>query len=258
MDIGGGLQKCKHLLYRGPLKRLVRRAGLEMRLFRLYTSLLRHTSTNTITYSLNGQSASFYRTEYLPEELPERPVVEDLLKNLDPNDVVFDLGANHGIYTCLAGLRLNSGQVVAFELNPETLAELRENVALNQLAERVTLFQVAVADEPSTADFLTDTASTGSSLAHSQGGSGTQAIQVDVVALDLLVNEKSLPNPDVVKIDVEGAELSALRGMQSLLEDGCRLLYCEVHEDAMADFSAELVDVEQFLQSCGFETERIF
>ena len=258
MDIGDGLQKGKNPLYRGPLKRLVRWVGLEVRLARIYTGLLRRTSANTVTYSLSGWSASFYRTEHLPEEPPERPVVEDFLGSLRPEDVVFDLGANHGIYTCLAGMGLDSGRVVSFEPNPETFAELRANVALNDLTDRVTLYQAAVADDPGTADFFADTDSTGSSLAQSRHGPGTQAIQVDVVALDSLADNESLPTPDVVKIDVEGAELRALRGMRSLLEDGCRLLYCEIHDSAVTDFSADPVDVERFLSEAGFDVRTIF
>lgn len=258
MDIGEGIQKSKYLLYRGPLKRLVRWAGLEMRLARIYTGLLRRTSANTITYSLGGRSASFYRTEHLPGELPERPVVEDLLGNLDHEDVVFGLGANHGIYTCLAGTRLDSGRVVSFEPNPETFAELRKNVALNDLTDRVTLYQAAVADEPGTANFFADTDSTGSSLMQSRQGSGTQAIQVDIVALGSLADDESLPAPDVVKIDVEGAEIQALRGMRSLLGEDCRLLYCEVHDSAMSDFTANPVDVKRFLRDVGFDVQTIF
>jgi|AntDeeMetagen285_2_1112576.scaffolds.fasta_scaffold05789_2 FkbM family methyltransferase len=258
MDIGGGLKKCKHILYRDPLKRLIERAGLEVTLARLYANVLRRTSSDTIEYSINDQSASFYRSEYLPVDLPERPVVEDLIENLHPDDVFFDLGANHGIYTCLAGTRLNAGSVVSFEPNPETCAELRQNVALNDLTDRVTIFQAAVADESGKADLFSDKNMTGSSLVESQKGSGTQTIQVDVVALDSLVDAESLPIPDVVKIDVEGAELQALHGMRSLLEDQCRLIYCEVHDSAVTGFDTTQTDVERFLCDAGFDVETIF
>jgi FkbM family methyltransferase len=219
---------------------------------------LRYTSANTVTYTVNSQSASFYRTEHLPEELPERPVVSDLVKNLHPDDVVFDLGANHGIYTCLAGKTLESGQVVSFEPNPQTFTELRENVSLNQLADTITLYQAAVADKSGQATFFIDSESTGSSLAQPKQSSSTQAIQVDVVALDSLVDDDSQPHPDVVKIDVEGAEFQALRGMSTILQDECRLLYCEVHGSAITNSSLNPRDIEHFLSEAGFNVQTIF
>jgi FkbM family methyltransferase len=172
--------------------------------------------------------------------------------------VFYDLGANHGIYTCFAGTLLTAGDIVAFEPNPNTVAELRRNIKLNELMDRATVFQAAVDGEAGQGEFFADTDSMGSSLAESRQGLDTKAIEVDIVALDELAGTESLPAPDVVKIDVEGAELRALRGMRSLLEDRCRLLYCEVHNHAIADFSADPEDVSQFLRNVGFTVTSVF
>jgi FkbM family methyltransferase len=258
MSIGGRIQRFKRYVYNGRVKTLVQRYGFEMTLARLYTSFLRYTSAATLTYAIDSQSASFYQSEFLPKELPERPVVKDLLESLRSSDVFFDLGANHGIYTCLAGRKLDSGLVVSFEPNPQTCAELRRNIALNQLTDRVTTFQVAVADESGEADFIIDMDSTGSSLAKSRSASGTESVQVDVVTLDSFVDIESLPAPHVIKIDVEGAEFQALRGMRTLLQKQCRLLYCEVHNSAVTDYNANSTDVEDILRKFGFNVEMIY
>jgi FkbM family methyltransferase len=254
MDITIWFQKFKEAAYRGPIKKIIRKIGLEMTLARMYTRLLRQTSSDRISYTVGDYSGSFYRSEFVSEELPERPVVEDLISELRANDTFFDLGANHGIYTCLAGLSFEAGQVISFEPNPKTCEALKKNIALNQLQTDVTVFQSAVADKPGKADFFIDKNSTGSSLSESRQQSDTKAIEVDVVALDSLVTAESLPIPDVIKIDVEGAELQALKGMQSILADECRLLYCEVHKSAVSDSE----EVERFLSNLGFDVQTIF
>jgi FkbM family methyltransferase len=253
MNVGSKLQTCKKFLYNGPIRSAVRWAGLEMSLARVYASLLRRIGEDSITYTACDVSASFYRSAYLPDDMPERTVVEDLLTNLRPDDVFYDLGANRGIYTCLGGQVLSGGCVVAFEADPRTVKQLRANVALNDLESRVTICQRAVAAESERTAFFANSGSTGSSLIKSSEDGHAERIEVDAVALRPFRVDRGLPAPDVLKIDIEGAEFDALRGMSITAEnDVPRLIYCEVHRDALANFGAEPDDVVDRLEELGF------
>lgn len=154
--------------------------------------------------------------EWEPEE------TEVLRRQVRPGDVVYDVGANVGYFTLLASKLVGpSGQVIAFEPNPATLVRLRHHLELNG-ATNVTVVPVGLADRDGQAEF------------HSVAGgnSGASALRplddslvtrIELARLDRLVDELDLRLPDLVKLDVEGAELLALRGMESTLRRAPRV-----------------------------------
>lgn len=80
----------------------------------------------------------------------ESPMLKDLLSNLRPHDVFYDVGAHIGLYTCLAVNRLPDENVVAFEPNPDNLAKLRSNLRYNG-SPRV--HGIVLSNESGTAEF---------------------------------------------------------------------------------------------------------
>jgi FkbM family methyltransferase len=133
------------------------------------------------------------------------------LEHVRPGSVVFDIGANAGFFTLLASrLAGSDGLVVAFEPFPAALAHLRRHLELNGV-ENVRVVAAAVSDAPGSARFH----------AHAQITMGrlddAGELAVDVVRLDDLCTDGTLPVPDVLKVDVEGAELQVLRGAETIL-----------------------------------------
>jgi FkbM family methyltransferase len=127
-------------------------------------------------------------------------------------DVVYDLGAHVGFYTLLASvLAGEAGHVYSFEPLAANAAILRRHLEMNRI-RNCTVFQEAVAASDGTARF--DPSSSGD-LAH-LSETGTETVKT--VALDSLFAVGQLRAPRVVKIDVEGAELEALRGAVRLME----------------------------------------
>lgn len=130
-------------------------------------------------------------------------------------DVVFDIGANVGFFTLLsARLSGPGGSVVAFEPFPRNLVYLRRHIDLNHLTN-VTVVEAAVSDVCGTG-FLGGEASNPSALALTQKG-----LPVSLVTIDEMVAYRGLPRPQLLKIDVEGAESAVLRGAVSVLSS-CR------------------------------------
>ncbi len=120
--------------------------------------------------------------------------------------MVYDIGANVGFYTLLASaLAGPRGRVVAFEPLPRNLEFLRAHVAMNGMTN-VVIRSVALADHPGTRPF-DDTP--GPSEAHL---AARGSLTVECATLDALVAKGEIPPPDVIKMDVEGAELLVLRG----------------------------------------------
>lgn len=153
-------------------------------------------------------------------------LAEDLTSELGPGDCFWDVGSNIGLYTLLAASR--GADVVAFEPSIENAATIERNLRQNELSARV--IPKALSDEEGPRDFTLDERETpgagrGSLLDDWQDG---ETRTVECVRGDSEVESGDLPRPSVVKIDVEGAELSVLKGLGDLLED-IRLVYCELH-----------------------------
>jgi FkbM family methyltransferase len=168
--------------------------------------------------------------------LAEAPIQRLLAQRLRPGDAFYDLGANVGFFTLIAGRLVGpSGRVYAFEPAPTTAAFLRENVERNGF-RHVEVFEHAVAATSGTAELLVAPGSLLSRLSAVEGPRVTvspeQAVErvaVPTVALDDFIATQGLRPPTFVKIDVEGAEIEAVHGMRETLARHRPVLLCELH-----------------------------
>jgi FkbM family methyltransferase len=145
-------------------------------------------------------------------------------------DVVADVGAYRGTYTITAAAVAGAnGRVYSFEPTPANAAIIQSNVQLNGFSERVTVEQAAVSDRSGSASFHISFDEQTSSLARHDPHS--TSMQVRTIALDEYFRERTPPR--VLKIDIEGAELAALRGATSILASGAFII-CELHPYAWA------------------------
>jgi FkbM family methyltransferase len=145
-----------------------------------------------------------------------------------PGFVCADVGAHVGYMTLLmARLAGDAGRVVALEALPENAALLRRHVELNQLAGRVQVENVAVSD----ADLPAITLHRGPSSFESSAVSSTPFGQFTVPARTLDQAFASADRLDFVKMDIEGAEALAMRGMRRVLRALRPTVLLEVHDD---------------------------
>ena len=163
-----------------------------------------------------------------------------IANELRPGDVFYDLGANVGFYTLLAAQRVAAGNVYAFEPLPRNIEYLRKHLKLNRVSN-AELLELAVCDVVGIASFQE---ASNSSVGHLEDGGSTQ---VRTATLDsLLLQGKILP-PSLIKIDIEGAELLALRGACEAFRRFRPVLFLATH-------SRELhTECVQLLVSWGYE-----
>jgi FkbM family methyltransferase len=163
------------------------------------------------------------------------PNVQDTLASvLHTGDVVYDVGANVGFFTMLcARLVGTEGRVYAFEPMPANAAALRHNVALNGF-ENVEVVEAAASDANGTATLLVSRWS----AFHRLEGEGFRSpswqdettLEVATVRLDEFAGGDGVRPPNLVKMDVEGAEPEVIRGLERLLTgDAKPLVLCELH-----------------------------
>jgi len=151
--------------------------------------------------------------------------------------VVFDVGANVG-YVSLLSARLSgkSGKVFAFEALPANVARLRQNISINSLESRITVTHAAVIDNVQPVTFLTHPSG---AMGKALGSAGRDEqysgrITVPGLALDTFVYDENNPAPDIIKMDIEGGEGSALAGMPRLLAEKKPILLIELHGEKAA------------------------
>ena len=166
------------------------------------------------------------------------PLVQDALAgSLSPGAVCYDLGANAGFFSLIAAKAVGpAGRVYSFEPLASTAAELRANVALNSL-DQVEVVEAAVSDTVGEAMFVEGDSSLEAHLSPEDDGSGSR---VATTTIDAVVGD-GFRAPDLVKIDVEGAEEAVIRGMRETLEAARPIIICEMHLVATQDAVRELL-----------------
>ena len=160
-----------------------------------------------------------------------------------PGHVVWDIGANVGMFTFASSFRAGaSGHVVAVEADLFLAELLRKSAALASPGRsKVTVLPVAVSDTLGIAEFhIAKRGRSANYLASSSGSSQTggvrETISVVTVTLDWLLER--LPHPKVVKIDVEGAESLVLTGASTLISKVRPIVLCEVSAQAVDSCSS--------------------
>ena len=158
------------------------------------------------------------------------PLVQESLRQVLTEGAVFwDVGANVGFHTLIAARIVGpSGRVVAIEPLPANLAALRRNVALNQLAN-VTVIEGAASAKGGDVELQLGDEPTWARVAAAGPAHQAGSIRVRAFSLDDLQAAEALPHPDVVKIDVEGAECDVVAGMRGLIARRAPVIVCEMH-----------------------------
>ena len=176
----------------------------------------------------------------------EEQILSQFLSELRAGDVVYDIGANIGLFTCFAATTIPDGTIIGFEPHPVNADRLRENLSMNG-GSNYQIMEYALSNVDSKGYLH---------VSESQLGAGRSSVSVEgdvciqQCKAESLIDDDLIPPPTVVKIDVEGAELRVLEGFGSHLDD-IRTLFCEVHPKEMRSFGDTPEELEALLESRG-------
>lgn len=173
--------------------------------------------------------------------------------HLKAGDDVIDIGANFGFHSLFAAEIVgHKGRVVAFEPIPSNRKILKKNILLNGFEKSISVQESAVSDSPD------KTLNMGSP---NEGPNVTAAIVADcpkngLIVENIRLDEFSWPDnfsPKMIKIDIEGAELSALRSGMKMLAGKHPILLLEIHGNLLKNFGNTLEEMEHLLKTIGYE-----
>lgn len=167
-------------------------------------------------------------------------LAEAILEDLEEGEVFWDIGSAIGTYSILVAAA--GGKSVAFEPFHTNFMRVIENAQVNNIPDRVQVESVALSDSGGMTHFETE-----GSLAY---GESQVSASGELTIPSREGDHVDAPDPDLIKIDVEGHELAVLRGLTERLSTA-RIVYIEVH--GKHGVTAE--DVSQLLP--GFEISDI-
>jgi FkbM family methyltransferase len=152
----------------------------------------------------------------------EPHVVSTIISSPSPLSVAFDVGANVGIMSLALARRIGKqGKVFAFEPLPANRTLIDKLVLANSLTEQIYVHEVALADKDGEQNLVLNESPSMSKLetlfAKDKRGTN-EAIRVRTTTIDSFVLEQGNPAPDLIKMDVEGAECLVLRGALRTIE----------------------------------------
>jgi len=193
----------------------------------------------------------------------ERETWLGLSKSIPRGGVFVDVGAHIGYYSLKAAPMVGpGGHVLAIEPNPETIRRLRADIRESG-ASQVTVEPVACSDSEGMADFFAATrenagASSLSKANAALAGPIARTYRVRTRRLDDIVRESGVTRVDVIKIDVEGAELLVLKGAGETLDRYHPVVEVELIDEQLASMGASSAQVIAFLRSHGYAVRHVY
>jgi FkbM family methyltransferase len=183
----------------------------------------------------------------------EREFLSIFVRAVVSTDVVWDIGASVGLFGVAAATVAEYGKVYSFEPDPDICGRLRDNVALNALAN-VEVLEIALGEREKE-QILYSQGLNGRSpalVAH-DGYGDLREHSVKTVSIDALLERGDVNPAQVVKIDVEGAEVFVLRGMKKFLrESPPRTVLLELHPKFVSAFGCRSEECLEILCEAGF------
>jgi FkbM family methyltransferase len=166
-------------------------------------------------------------------------------RTITDGSIVFDLGGFTGYYTLLASALVGpEGHVFVFEPLPRNLNYLHRHLTLNKISN-VSVIEAAVSDHSGMLSFQVGPSSARGRL--EQGGD----LLVRTVSLDEMIKSGELPDPQYLKVDVEGTELQVLEGAAHLLQRCHPILFIDTHGE---EVHAQCC---RYLEKLGYQLQAI-
>ena len=153
-------------------------------------------------------------------------------------DLYVDVGANIGLYSVRAARQGVARRILAFEPDTRNIAQLGANLLINNIIDRVEVVTKAVSSQAGTVSFVpAPPQETGRSRVDESG----QGQTIECVALDDIIQDTG--KRILIKMDIEGHELSALQGMRKLAANNKLFLQVESFQDKIDSVRALLAEM---------------
>ncbi len=195
--------------------------------------------------------------DYILGEYEDPATLNKFLSWLKPDTVFYDIGANVGYHSLIANSIIQSGKIYAFEPMPLVREIFEEHMRLNSkliINTNIVLLPIAVSNEEKEVEFSNDAMHRDGNTyvrgSYIFNGTGNKII-VPCQSIDGLIAQ-GYKKPDIIKIDVEGAEYDVLMGAKKTVELYQPHILLATHDCHLPGVQQKCVDL---LKELGYETK---
>ena len=176
---------------------------------------------------------------------------------------IYDIGGYEGVFTLFFARAVGErGRVITFEPHPENYHKIRKNVEHNKF-DNVMVSQIALGKTKGKAILASRHSDYGTASLHDAikvqilRENRAKTFSVAVESLDAQINNNNLPEPDFVKIDVEGLEYDVLLGMSETIKRYKPKLFIEIHDVYLQSGTGNANNVADFLIPRGYSVYHV-
>lgn len=223
----------------GRLRGALRRVAGRLRWvgYRTYFGLVRRNYEQRLLARPNWTPAGRFWSYELLNRYRNNSMLEAIDTFCGPDAVVYDIGANVGMYTTALAVAAPSRRVLAFEPAPTTVEQLRANLSRNDIADRVDVHDCGLGTANDQQQFYVSTYPELSGFDRESAtrweATVAETVPVRVRRLDDLA--ETAPPPDALKLDVEGGGPAVLAGGRETLRAHRPAVFVEPHAEQLAD-----------------------
>ena len=175
---------------------------------------------------------------------------------------IFDVGAHIGIWTLPLALGRPHSRIHAFEGSPLTFRQLKQNVVRNGITNVRTVHAAVCDDSGSVLFQMPDNASVFGRISSAGNSRGrydhASRVEVPSLALADYCNVQDIKYIELLKIDVEGAEVDVLRGVLPMLRQGeVRMIWMEIDEANLQDSGHSISELASLVEECRYGFYRL-
>lgn len=180
-----------------------------------------------------------------------------LKQHVKEGDTVFDIGAHIGLFSTIAAqLTGTNGKVLSFEPSNETFKLLLETIRINGNSKNIFPRQAAVGDRSGKVTFFVSPirGDNSNSLVSYKNDRELIPVETDLVCVDDIVSSDRTLRPVFMKIDVEGAELDALRGASETIRTIRPHIILAVHPEPIKEKGDSIEAICHFIRSHNYKS----
>lgn len=180
---------------------------------------------------------------------------------IKPGNVVLDIGANVGLFSLLGAdlIGPDKGKIYAFEPAKDTFDALKKNIGLNNVTDKIELYALALSDKAGFVEMQTP--STNDSFVQKDAfayiKNSDEKTGIEANTMDAFIEENKIAKVDLIKIDIEGAELLCLKGGINTLKNHQPIVLFESFEPTCERFDYTVFDLLKFLADNNYNLTQI-
>ena len=196
-------------------------------------------------------------TEHIQQQLfwygyYEKELGDLVKKILKPGDVFLDIGANIGYFSLLAAKHEPTAKIISFEPVSSVFKILEENISRNA-AKNVKAVNAGVGETNGEREiYLSGEDNIGMSSFQKPENYSGKTEKVKVFTIDEWFRSPGLPKVDLIKLDVEGSELAAVKGMHETLQNFKPAIIVEINPETLLQFGLKPAAIFSYFDQLNF------